>query len=78
MSGIACCVLIDTNLSKLIISKNNILKMKKNYYQPATEVAQLQTTAGLLTGSPAIDPAGAPGVNAGRSGYGDANIGAWD
>ena len=77
MSGIACCVLIDTNLSKNIIISENILKMKKNYYQPAIEVAKLQTTAGLLTGSP-IDPAPAPGVNAGRTGYGDANIGAWD
>ena len=51
--------------------------MRKMYQEPATDVAKLQTTAGLLAGSAPIEPAGAP-LNAGRTGYGDANIGAWD
>ena len=52
--------------------------MRKMYQEPATEVAKLQTTAGLLTGSPVIGPAPAPGVNGARSGYGVANDGTWD
>lgn len=54
--------------------------MRKIYHKPATEVAKLQTTAGLLTGSPiGPAPAPAPGVNAGRSGYGSAGGGEiWD
>ena len=51
--------------------------MRKMYQEPATEVAKLQTTAGLLTGSP-IGPAPAPGVNAGRSGYNAGGSGTWD
>ena len=51
--------------------------MRKMYQEPATAVAKLQTTAGLLTGSP-IGPAGAPGVNAGRTGYGDGISDSWD
>lgn len=50
--------------------------MRKIYQEPAIEVAKLQTTAGLLTGSPE-GPAGAP-LNVGRIGYGDANNGTWD
>ena len=51
--------------------------MRKMYQEPATEVAKLQTTAGLLTGSPE-GPAGAP-LNVGRIGYGDAGSGeTWD
>ena len=45
--------------------------MRKMYQEPATEVAKLQTAAGLLTGSV---PAG---VGARREGYGDAISGAW-
>ena len=52
--------------------------MRKMYQEPATEVAKLQTTAGLLTGSPVIGPAPAPGVNAGRSSYGNASSDTWD
>ena len=52
--------------------------MRKMYQEPAIEVAKLQTTAGLLTGSPVIGPAPAPGVNAGRTGYGDGISDSWD
>ena len=45
--------------------------MKKMYQKPAMEIAKLQATTGLLTGSSAIDPAGAPGIGAGRSNYGN-------
>ena len=51
--------------------------MRKMYQEPAIEVAKLQTTTGLLTGSPVIGPAPAPGVDAGRSSYGDAISGTW-
>ena len=52
--------------------------MRKMYQEPAIEVAKLQTTAGLLTGSPVIGPAPAPGVNAGRTGYGSGIDDSWD
>ena len=52
--------------------------MRKMYHEPAIEVAKLQTTAGLLTGSPVIGPAPAPGVNAGRSGYDAGGSGTWE
>ena len=45
--------------------------MKTIYQTPATEVAKLQTSARVLTGSIAADPAGAPGIGAGRSDYGN-------
>ncbi|MBQ7996986.1 MAG: hypothetical protein IJ249_04900 [Paludibacteraceae bacterium] len=46
--------------------------MRKNYCQPATEVAEVVTESQILAGSgggPA--PAPASGVNATRSGYGE-------
>lgn len=43
--------------------------MKKSYFQPATEIAGVVMESQLLAGSPAA-PAGAPGVNGVRSGYG--------
>ena len=52
--------------------------MRKMYQEPAIEVAKLQTTAGLLTGSPVIGPAPAPGVNGGRTGYGSGIDDSWD
>ncbi len=51
--------------------------MKKTYFQPATEIAGVVMESQLLAGSPAA-PAGAPGVNGARSGYGTAAIDAWD
>ncbi|MBQ7996898.1 MAG: hypothetical protein IJ249_04445 [Paludibacteraceae bacterium] len=42
--------------------------MKKTYFQPATEIAEVVMESQLLAGSPAA-PAGAPGVNGVRSGY---------
>ena len=47
--------------------------MRKNYCQPATEVAGVVMESQLLAGSPA-GPAPAPGVNGVRSGYGTAGI----
>ena len=51
--------------------------MRKMYQEPAVEVAKLHATTSLLTGSP-VGPAPAPGVNAGRSGYGDGISDSWD
>jgi hypothetical protein len=48
--------------------------MKQNYMQPATEVAEVKT-AGLMQ---AASPAGAPGVNASREGYGTGSSEIWD
>ena len=42
--------------------------MKKTYKDTMTEVVGVELKSQVLTGSPA-GPAGAPGVNAGRSGY---------
>ena len=42
--------------------------MKKTYQDPLTEIVGVVMESQVLTGSPA-GPAGAPGVNAGRSGY---------
>ena len=44
--------------------------MRKMYQEPATEVFGIQMESQVLAGSPA-GPAPAPGVNAGRSGYGN-------
>ena len=52
--------------------------MRKMYQEPATEVVGIQMESQVLAGSPA-GPAPAPGVNAGRSGYGSAGGGEiWD
>ena len=51
--------------------------MKKIYQFPATKFADVLTTVGLLTGSPAVDPAPAPGIGAARSSYDDGGSQTW-
>ena len=59
-----------TRAATLIALTNKITNiMRKNYCQPATEIAGVVMESQLLAGSPAA-PAGAPGVNGVRSGYG--------
>ena len=50
--------------------------MRKMYQEPAIEVVGIQMESQVLAGSPP-GPSPAPGVNAGRSGYGDANSSTW-
>ena len=45
--------------------------MKKSYFQPATEVAEVVTVSRVLMASGGGDPAPAPGVKANRTGYGE-------
>jgi len=47
--------------------------MKKSYFQPATEVAEVVTVSRVLMASGGGDPAPAPAtsVNGSRSGYGE-------
>ena len=45
--------------------------------QPATEVAEVKT-AGLMQAASPAGPAGAPGVNASREGYGTGSSEIWD
>ena len=52
--------------------------MKRMYQLPAIEIARVQATTGLLTGSSAVDPAPAPGIGAGRSNYGNGGSDTWD
>ena len=51
--------------------------MKQNYMQPATEVAEVKT-AGLMQAASPAAPAGAPGVNGVRAGYGEGGNAIWD
>ena len=51
--------------------------MRKMYQEPAIEVVGIQMENPVLDGSPA-GPAAAPGVNAGRTGYGSGGNGTWD
>ncbi len=51
--------------------------MRKMYQEPATEVVGVQMESQVLAGSPPA-PAPAPGVNAGRTGYGSGIDDSWD
>ena len=51
--------------------------MRKMYQEPATEVVGIQMESQVLAGSPG-GPAAAPGVNAGRSGYGAGIDDSWN
>ena len=67
---------IDTNqMNNNINQKTNT--MKSFYKQPVTAVAEWKMENQLLAGSPA-GPAGAPGVNASREGYGTGSSEIWD
>ena len=52
--------------------------MRKMYQEPATEIAEVQMEKQILAGSPSGGPAGAPGVNARRTGYGSGIDDTWD
>ena len=43
--------------------------MKKSYFQPATEVAEVVTVSRVLMASGDPAPSPVPGVNASRNGY---------
>lgn len=52
--------------------------MKKMYKEPMMEVVGVQMENQVLAGSPDGGAAGAPGVNASRTGYGDGIGDTWD
>ena len=60
-----------TRAATLIALTQKILTMKKSYFQPATEVAEVVTVSRVLMASGGGDPAPAPGVKANRTGYGE-------
>ena len=51
--------------------------MKKSYFQPATEVAEVVTVSRVLMASGGSDPAPAPGVNATRQTYANGGSKVW-
>ncbi|MBO6306130.1 MAG: hypothetical protein J6M55_01350 [Paludibacteraceae bacterium] len=53
--------------------------MKKSYFQPATEVAEVVTVSRVLmaSGDPTPTPSPVPGVNASRNGYSSGETKVW-
>ena len=61
-----------TRAATLIVLTKKLLTMKKSYFQPATEVAEVVTASRVLMASGGGSaPAPASGVNATRTAYGE-------